>query len=422
MKAFRRWRIPRRIVGLSAALTAAALVGCDQKPAGPKRSDHEAAHTPRFHPDVPRADATGTTAPATAHAVTQPSDITFADLGLVGCPVLFVNSETVTVQEVLEPIIQDLTQKAASMPLAGYRNHVFRTVNNQIDFVISMIVLNQEAKDKYSDEKQQQAFDKEADRLARDVVNRRFGGVTTRYEAHLKALGLTMDDIKARAKRQAMVTQFLHDQFKPMATDPSRRELLRYYQTHMDEFSSPPRAQLLLIEIPLDKLLDKPLHRASRDEVQRARSEARVQLARAREELESGVDFASVARGYSKGIRAGQGGDWGEITPGSLTGRWAKADEVLFTLRPGQVSDVVDAGDAMFLIKCGSFTPGHKLGFEEAQEKIIVRLADEEFNRRRDEYVMDLLNKATIRKRQEFFEAVLATVPRPAALTGPSSP
>ena len=399
------------------------VAGCDKPKEGPKRSDDAAAHAHRYHPEVRRADAIGTpaSAPARAGAVTQPSDINFGENSAIGCPVLFVNGESITVQDVLEPTVDDLAAKARTMSLASYRNYVFRTVNNQIDYLASVAVVYQEAKQKYSGEKEQKAFDKEADRLVKDVVVHRYGGINARYEAHLKSLDLTTSDIKARAKRQAMVMQFLHDQFKPLAREPSRRELLQYYQAHPDEFASPARAQLLLIDIPLEKELGKPVGQAAPAELAGARERTRAQLTRAREELDSGVEFAAVARKYSKGIRASAGGDWGEITPGSLTGRWAKAAEVLFQLKAGQISDIVDNSDTLFIVKCGKLTPAVKLTFEQAQEQIIGRLADEEFNRQRDAYVQQLLAKATVGRRQDFFEAVLAAVPRPAAPTAAPS-
>ncbi len=408
----------RRCLPTALALLACSLAGCDKGDPGPKRADHEAAHARRYHPEVPRADVNGTpaTAPAGKAAVTQPSDITFAETGAVGCPVLFVNGESLTVQEILEPILPDLAEKSHTLPLDAYRTYVFRVVGNQIEYAVSMVVVHQQAKEEFKDEKIQEAFDKEADRLVKDVINRRFGGVSARYEAHLKALDLKLDDIKARAKRQAMVSQFLHDRFKPIAVEPSRRELVQYYNTHPDEFSTSPRAQLLLIEVPLEKELGKPLSRATPAEIAAARSRARSQLVLAREELARGVPFADVARKYCKGIRAGLGGDWGEISPGAMTGRMTKPADVLFTLKQNQVSDITESEDALFIVKCGASTPGHKSTFEEAQEKIIDRLAEQRFNQNRDEYVQQLLAKATISDRQSFFEAVLSAVPRPAAL------
>lgn len=408
-----------RCVCLPAILVVAGLtlLGCDKGKPGPKYKDDAAAHARRYHPEVARSDVSGTPASAPArHAITQPSDIDFTATGAIGCPVLFVNGDSLNVAEVLEPLIQDLREKANSLPLPAYRTHVFRTVANQIDYAVSMTVIYQEAKNRYTDEKQIQLFEKEADRLVRDVINKRFGGVAARYEAHLKSLDLKTEDIKARAKRQVMVMQFLHERFKPLAVEPTRRQLAEYYHSHLDEFSTPASAQLLIVDIPLDKEMGKPINHATPAEIAASRSRAREQLVKARAELAAGADFGEIARKYAKGVRAKAGGDWGEITPGSMTGRMARASEVLFTLQQGQLSDIIDTDDAVFIVKSGKLTPATTLDFQQAQEQIIDKLAEQEFNRHREAYVQQLLQKATISQRQGFFEAVLAAVPRPAAI------
>jgi len=410
---------------LTCSLTLAALSGCDKPDPGPKREDHTSAHTPRYHPDVKRANAVGALAsqPGTgaSGAVTRPADINF-DAGPIGCPVLFVNDDTLTVQDILEPVLDDLKRKAETLSVPAYRNHLFRTVGRQINDQTTMLVIHQEAKEVFSDERVQEAFDKEADRMVKDVINRRFAGSYARYEAHLKSLDLTLDGIKARAKRQAMVMQFLRDRFHPMVGNPTRRELDTYYRTHLDEFTTPAKAELFLIEIPLAKELGKPLVQATPAQIESARSRARERLERAQQELEAGVEFTAVAKRYSKGIRAKSGGDWGEISPAALTGRWAEAAKVLFTLKPDQIGDVVETDEALFIVKCGRHTPACRLTFEEAQEQIINRFAAEDFERQRNVYVQELMTRATIRPHEAFFQAVLAAAPRPAALTAKPSP
>lgn len=392
--------------------------GCNKPAPGPKREDHKAAHTPRYHPHVDRSASSAPAAPVETDSdvdgLAISAGMEFPAAGS-GRPILFVNGQALTVQEVLEPIIEDLKQKAASYGLPAYRNHALREVRNQIDFQISMIVIYEEAKARFSEERMQEAFDKEADRMVKDVVNRRFGGVHARYEAHLKTFDLTMEDMKARAKRQAMVMQFLHDRFRPMITEPTRRELVRYYENNPDEFTTPAKAEMFLIEVPLAAELGKPVTEATAVERAAACERARAHLSRAIEELASGVEFEAIAKKYCKGVRGRTGGAWGEISPGSLTGRWAKAAEVLFTLGAGQTSEIIETEDALLIVRCGQCTAARTEPFEQAQEQIISRLMDSDFNRRRDAYVQELRGKATIEKYPEFLQAVLAAVPPPAA-------
>lgn len=401
-----------------------ATAGCEKPNEGPKRADDKAAHSPRYHPDVARSTVTGS---RPAPADDRPPATQFADLfrtGVVGSPVLFVNNQTITIPEVLEPIIEGLQRKARILPERDYTNEVLISLREQIDYRISTILVYEEAKRKYEDKRIQEAIDKRVEEMITDVVNERFGGVRARYEAHLKQLDYTPEEMKERLKRESIVREYLRERFRPMLREPSRRDLLRYYEEHAADFTTPDKAELFTIEIPLSTELKKPLRSATPAELEAARQHARQSIARAREEIESGVDFATVARAYSKGTMASQGGAWGEVTRGALTKRWARPGEVLFTLEPGRMA-VVDTDEAIFLVRCGKKNPARRISFEDAQKQIIDKLIEDQFNQLRNEYIVDLIRRATISKRPEFTQALLAVVPRPShqgsagAMVGP---
>jgi parvulin-like peptidyl-prolyl isomerase len=403
----------RRLFFLSLIALPIIFAGCDPKPEGPKHADHAAAHARRYHPDIDqhRIDSPQ----PEASPSTQPTENFSFSNGPAGSPVMFVNGEPLTVMEVLEPIIDDLARQSKALTENDYRDSVMRLVRDRMDYLISTLVVYQDAKKTFGGEKIQEAFDKRADELVKDTINSRYGGVYARYEAHLKALEITPAEMKARVKREAMVKEFLRERFKPMLKEPPRRDLLKYYEAHIKEYQSPERAELFLIEIPIEAELDKRPDQATAEDKQAARERAIVKLKRAREEIDSGIDFTTVARAYSKGAMAQQGGAYGEISPGALANRWAKAETVLFTLQANQVSDIVDTDEALFIVKCGSKTPSQQLSFEEAQRKIMDEVVEEQFAKLRNNYIRELMSKATVRQRAEFLQAVLAAVPRPPA-------
>jgi len=391
------------------------VAGCNEKPVGPKRADHEAAHSSRYHPDISRQTTTitsapdvATTQPATSETIPDASTLT----GPIGCPVLFVNGQTITVQEVLEPIIDDLKKEAGSLALRTYQASLYRRITSEIQNQVNTLLIYEEAKKTFP-EKANEYIDKEVDKQIKNIINARFDGVHAKYEAHLKSLRLSMNDAKGRIKRQIMVRQFLHQKFRTILREPSRRELMKYYQAHLDEFTTPQKAELFLIEIPLQTELDQPLSKASPNEITTARQRAVETLRRAREELESGIEFSAVAKHYSKGIRKNQGGAWGEMSPGALTKRWAQPAEVLFTLKAGEISDVIETNESVFLVKCGKRNPAYQQSFEEAQKHISDRLKDEEFHRSSAAYVGRLLKEATVLRQRDFLLAVVAAAPRP---------
>ena len=132
-----------------------------------------------------------------------------------------------------------------------------RAIRRQIDLYVSTLLIYQEAKSTYPD-KAMEIIDKEVDRRVKEIVTDRYQGVYARYEAHLKSIDLTRERRENPHQAQIMVSQYMRDHYKPMLREPPRRELLKYYQDHLDDFTTPERAELLLIEIPDEAALGKP--------------------------------------------------------------------------------------------------------------------------------------------------------------------
>jgi len=396
------------VIAATAAALAVWVTGCKEPDFGPKRADYKLAHTAHYHPDVDRHPETAATQP---EAATQPADFRFGH-GPVGSPILFVNSEAITVPEVLESIYEDLATRARSLSETSYRDYLIRRVAEQIGTEISRVIVYQEAKKTFPD-KADEAFTKEADKIVTEITDNRFGGVRARYEQHLKTIGLSAPEMKERIKRQLMVAQFLREHFKPLIQNPSRSELLKYYREHQADFLTPPKADMLIIEIPLEAELNRPLANATSDQIAVARDRALAKIRRARDELDSGIDFADIARQYSRGLQAARGGAVGEVSPGSMAPRYKRPCEVLFSLEEGRVSDPIETPDAIFLVKCVKKAAAHQATFEESQIRIKNKLMDDQFDELQRKYITDLQSRSVIRRRNEFMLAVLSAAPRP---------
>lgn len=408
----------RHLTGLPTALACAAicvagglatLSGCKQADRGPKHADYQVAHTAHYHPDVHR-DASGhaTSQPA---STTQPTDFRFGG-GPLGSPILFVNAQAITVPQVLEPLYDDLCKNACTLSEGSYRNYLIQEVARQINDEISAVIIFQEAKKTFPD-KADEAFGKEADKWITDVINNQYGGVYARYEEHLQAVGITSTEMKERTKRRMMIAQYLHEHFKPLLREPTRAELMKYYAEHKADFTTAARAEMFIIEVPVSAVLKKTPSAATSAELAGARMDALAQIRRAREELESGVDFGTVARQYSQGLQAVRGGAVGEVSPGSMTGRYVPACIALFALEEGQVSQPIETPEAAMLIKCGRKTPEHQGTFEECQNQIRAQLMKDQFQELQRNYILAMEAKSVIGQRDEFMLAVLSAAPRP---------
>jgi parvulin-like peptidyl-prolyl isomerase len=96
------------------------------------------------------------------------------------------------------------------------------------------------------------------------------------------------------------------------------------------------------------------------------------------ERLKGGADFAAVARESSEGSKSGDGGDFGWVNSADLRPEFKEA---IADLKPGEISEPVEAGDELYIIKLEEFQPAGTIPFEEVRKSIEDQLRDEEADR-----------------------------------------
>ena len=161
------------------------------------------------------------------------------------------------------------------------------------------------------------------DREERSRVRDQFGGDRQALVKTLEDRGITMADWKKNIRDTFVVQQMRQINAKRFITI-SPHMIEAYYQEHVRDFLQPDRVKLRMIYLSPE----------SGPEVEAVGKEVLGQV-------ESGVDFAQLARKYSEYNRAG-GGLYQE------NGGWAERDglkselaEVAFQLRPGQASGLL---------------------------------------------------------------------------------
>ena len=167
-------------------------------------------------------------------------------------------------------------------------------------------------------------FDREEKQRVRD----QFGGDRQALVKTLEERGITMADWKKNIRETFIVQQMRQINAKRFITI-SPHMIEAYYQDHVRDFLQPDRVKLRMIYLAPE----------SSPEVEATAKEVLAQL-------ESGVDFAVLAKKYSDYNRAGGGlfmdqGGWAERE--GLKGELA---EVAFALRPGQSSGILSLPSA----------------------------------------------------------------------------
>lgn len=144
---------------------------------------------------------------------------------------------------------------------------------------------------------------------------------------------ITLKELKARYRDQ-IITRRLIDEKVGSKVAITPVEISNYYATHKDEFKQPSEVKLRNILIkPKDGL---PPYKAA--------NLAKEVFRRLRE----GGDFAGLAKVYSDGPGAEDGGMMGYVKKGDLL---PEIEKVVFNLKVGQVSDVVQTSLGYHILK-----------------------------------------------------------------------
>lgn len=154
-------------------------------------------------------------------------------------------------------------------------------------------------------------FDKEVERLKKELKV----ATRTELERELNNRGTSLNDVRNSFITQGMARGYIEARAeKPKLV--TRQDVVDYFQQHQDEYRFPAKVRWRQIQIS---------HIAAGG---RAQAEAKLQQARA--ELDRGVPFEDVAKKYSDGPTAKDGGlrDW--TNEGGLSDE--KLDAILFSL------------------------------------------------------------------------------------------
>jgi parvulin-like peptidyl-prolyl isomerase len=143
------------------------------------------------------------------------------------------------------------------------------------------------------------------------------------------------------------------------------QDVEKFYQENKDMFDKVlVRASEIMLRVP---------PQANEGE----KSQVRAQLTDLRNKiLANQIDFAQAAKQYSHGITKDEGGDldWFPHVKGILPESFLR---VAFSLKPGEISDVVESEAGMHLIKVTDRKPGEPSDFTKIKEEVRLVYIDE---------------------------------------------
>lgn len=221
------------------------------------------------------------------------------------------------------------------------------------------------------------------DRIDRLVISRS-GGDRIAFEALLVDEGMTYAEFEDKIRKQTAVDMLLHDRvYRQIVIGPERIEA--FYAERAADLAEKPGVRLQTI------VLKKAGGRYS-DRLEAATAEIT-------EKLKAGVSFDDLARTWSEGPKADDGGDQGWITSpsGALL-------EAIGSLGPGEVTPrPVDLGSNLYILKLLERREARVPHLDDALRRRIEEiLRREEENRRYDTFLGDLRRKFHVKTPEDF--------------------
>ncbi len=109
--------------------------------------------------------------------------------------------------------------------------------------------------------------------------------------------------------------------------------------------------------------------------------------------LDAGDSFESMARVYSEGKEAKEGGDWGWIGRDILR---KELNGIAFSLKPGQHSRVIETAEGYYILEVDDVKPAHTTPLAEVRDDIEKTLLQQQRAQMQEAWVKDLRAKAYI--------------------------
>jgi peptidyl-prolyl cis-trans isomerase C len=201
------------------------------------------------------------------------------------------------------------------------------------------------------------------------------------FKKALGARGMTVEKLRADARIDMSINKMMEAEVanSPAPTDPQVRE---FYDKNPDKFKQDEAVRASHILIPADEKADEATKKKARAEIDGILTQ-----------LKGGGDFAELAKKHSKDSSAAQGGDLNFFTKGQMVPAF---DQVAFSLKPGEMSDVVTTPFGYHIIKVTERRAASTVPFDQVSGRIKEYLTEQQKQGRAQAFIDLLKQKAKI--------------------------
>lgn len=194
--------------------------------------------------------------------------------------------------------------------------------------------------------------EREIDNAVEDV-KRRNGMTHEQFLIALAQSGLTYREYREQVKEQIRQVKFVNKEFRAKVSVEDE-DIADYYRQHIEEFKGREEMRLRVIFI---------------SSVDKRQMELKLRLIE--DLLAKGADFAQLAKEYSDGAQAAQGGDLGYVRPNEIN---KALEEAASTLVAGAVSKALTTEEGVYFVQLVEKRAGEPKSLDDARNEINERL------------------------------------------------
>jgi len=220
-----------------------------------------------------------------------------------------------------------------------------------------------------------------------DVVKRlddirRQNNLTTMedLEKAVEGTGVTWEDYKNQMKNSLLTQEVIRQQVGGRLDIPPD-DVKKYYEAHKDQFNRPEQVELGEIFLSTEG--------KSPDEMAAVRTKAED----LRNRVQKGEDFVEIAKRYSEGSTAKDGGDLGKFERGQLA---PQLEEAVFKMDKNQVTDVIQTKTGFEVLKVLDHFDAGMQPLDKVQGEIMNKLYQEKMEPALRTYLAELREESYV--------------------------
>jgi len=213
-----------------------------------------------------------------------------------------------------------------------------------------------------------------------EVIKESFGGDRNAFIKTMESQKFTMTKFRDMERQKIIVQAMRAKNVKSNLLVPPAK-VKEYYRQHKDQFSNKAQVKLRMIMIPGHADSGgSTTQKSMADEI--------------RAKLITGADFDKMAQMYSEDSTRDLGGDWGWIDDKTLS---PELSRVAFSLKPGEISKVVDIGGNNYILKVEARQGGEVKPLKDVRADIEAKLRQEQAQQLQEHWLASLRSKAYIK-------------------------